>query len=230
MPSTSPVCSILGEVEIRTYCLELLWNAHHSVDAETSIGNLSGAGTGLKIVGSSSVLVSESMALSRSRRPRVLRFVTTAALAVSAAGCSTPAGIPVTVVSRSGPFNLGGSLSIIVGTSLDQIRLRLPSDACGRARLCWHDATADLRSRLLVAALVQDCAPVDSVTASVPRPRVLSIELHQHFTPGCAAAAPVLWLFSVPLSSLPGRGREIVQVQGPWEGTESTTLTLPGLP
>lgn len=154
-------------------------------------------------------------------------FVTMAALTVGTAGCSTPAGIPVTIVSRSGPYEFSNTPAIIVGTSLHQLRLHLPSGTCGKGRPCWPDPTADVRSSLLVAAAVQDCAPVDSVTASLPSARILSIQLHQHFTTGCAAAAPALWLFAVPLSSLPRGGNEIVKVYGLWE-SESTTVMLPG--
>ena len=150
--------------------------------------------------------------------------MTLAVLVVAASGCSRT-GIPVTVLSRSGPDGLNPR--IILGTSVDQIRHRVHANACGTGRPCWPDAPSDVRSDLIVAALVQGCAPVDSVTASLASARFLSIQFHQQFSMGCEAASPMLWLYAVPLSSLPPNGVVHVEVQGMTEGTITAAITLP---
>jgi hypothetical protein len=132
--------------------------------------------------------------------------------------------VQVTVLSHDGPY--GGGDTAVAATSLAGVRSR---SHCGSAATCWPNAVVN-GSQLLIATTVEACRPVVS---AIGRLRETTLQVDIVHQPGnspdtaCTGTVPRLWLFAVPLSSLPHHVTLTIEVTGGQSvGMSSATTTV----
>lgn len=134
----------------------------------------------------------------------------------------------VSILSHNGPF--GPATTAIAATSLSQLR----SDAHCSGQTCWLDAKVT-GAQLLLATTVEPCRPVVRAAGWLDR-AATTLHVTVVHGPGsgpdtaCTGTVPRLWLFAVPLASLPHHVTLTIEVAGGQSIGTSTATTTVALP